>query len=176
MMGIVVPETCWAFKKYNKIISGFWLVFILQLSQWCTVQQTSNKKKKSFNNWDKLISLGDNSWGRYSSFSIWTDCVICVMPAECEAVIDHRALSMIVFKFLGIFILNVCCKLLGPKYLAKIRVSLILCAMILGGLLDIIQHFTSRKSTRSNTTKSYTVPCFIYLFIYYHSACSITMQ
>jgi len=22
MMGIVVPETCWAYKKYNKIISG----------------------------------------------------------------------------------------------------------------------------------------------------------
>jgi len=23
MMDIVVPETCWAYKKYNKIISGF---------------------------------------------------------------------------------------------------------------------------------------------------------
>jgi len=23
MMGLVVPETCWAYKKYNKIISGF---------------------------------------------------------------------------------------------------------------------------------------------------------
>ena len=22
MMGIVVPETCWTYKKYNKIISG----------------------------------------------------------------------------------------------------------------------------------------------------------
>jgi len=22
MMGIVMPETCWAYKKYNKIISG----------------------------------------------------------------------------------------------------------------------------------------------------------
>jgi len=42
MMGIVVPETCWAYKKYNKIISGIQLVFILQLSQLCTVQQTSN--------------------------------------------------------------------------------------------------------------------------------------
>jgi len=31
MMGIVVPETCWAYKKYNKIISGIYLVFILQL-------------------------------------------------------------------------------------------------------------------------------------------------
>ena len=40
MMGIVVPEICWAYKKYNKIISGIYFVFILQLSQWCTVQLT----------------------------------------------------------------------------------------------------------------------------------------
>ena len=33
MMGIVVPETCWTYKKYNKIISGIKLVFILQLAQ-----------------------------------------------------------------------------------------------------------------------------------------------
>ena len=26
MMGIVVPETCWAYKKYNKIINGVYLV------------------------------------------------------------------------------------------------------------------------------------------------------
>jgi len=31
MMCIVVPETCWAYKKYNKIISGIQYVFILQL-------------------------------------------------------------------------------------------------------------------------------------------------
>jgi len=31
MIGIIVPETCWAHKKYNKIISGIYLVFILQL-------------------------------------------------------------------------------------------------------------------------------------------------
>ena len=31
MMGIVVPETCWAYKKYNNIIiNGIYLVFILQ--------------------------------------------------------------------------------------------------------------------------------------------------
>jgi len=42
MLGILVPETCWAYKKYNKIISGMYLAFILQLSQWCTVQQTSH--------------------------------------------------------------------------------------------------------------------------------------
>ena len=38
MVGTVVPGTCWACKKYNKIISGIQLVFILHLSQWCTVQ------------------------------------------------------------------------------------------------------------------------------------------
>jgi len=32
MMGIVVPETCWAYKKCNKVISGIELVFILQLT------------------------------------------------------------------------------------------------------------------------------------------------
>jgi len=26
MMGIVMPETSWAYKKYNKIISGIYLV------------------------------------------------------------------------------------------------------------------------------------------------------
>jgi len=31
MMGIVVSETCWAYKKYNKISSGIYLVFVLQL-------------------------------------------------------------------------------------------------------------------------------------------------
>jgi len=30
MMGIVVPGTCWDYKKYNKIISGIYLAFILQ--------------------------------------------------------------------------------------------------------------------------------------------------
>jgi len=27
MMGIVVPETCWAYTKYNKITSGIYLVY-----------------------------------------------------------------------------------------------------------------------------------------------------
>ena len=31
MMGTVAPETCWAYKKYNKIIIGIYLVFIFQL-------------------------------------------------------------------------------------------------------------------------------------------------
>ena len=43
-MGIVVPETFWAYKNYYKIISDIWLDFILQLSQWCTAKQTSNSK------------------------------------------------------------------------------------------------------------------------------------
>jgi len=28
MMGIVVHETCWAYKKHNKVISGIYLVFL----------------------------------------------------------------------------------------------------------------------------------------------------
>ena len=35
MMGIIVPETCWAYHKYNKTISGIELGLILQLSQRC---------------------------------------------------------------------------------------------------------------------------------------------
>jgi len=31
MMGIGVPETCWAYKKYNKITSDIYLIFVLQL-------------------------------------------------------------------------------------------------------------------------------------------------
>jgi hypothetical protein len=30
MMGIAVPETCWAYHKYNKIISSIYLVLIVQ--------------------------------------------------------------------------------------------------------------------------------------------------
>jgi len=33
MMGIIMPETCWAYKKYNEVISGIYLVFILQLEK-----------------------------------------------------------------------------------------------------------------------------------------------
>ena len=53
MMGIVVPETCWACKKYNKIVSSIQLVLILQLSQWCTVQHTSD----SFNMYTKTEQI-----------------------------------------------------------------------------------------------------------------------
>ena len=38
MMGIIVPEICWAYKKYNKIISGILLVFYSSVITWCTVQ------------------------------------------------------------------------------------------------------------------------------------------
>ena len=39
MRGIVVPEICWAYKKYNKIISGIYLVFILHLFGYLFVEQ-----------------------------------------------------------------------------------------------------------------------------------------
>ena len=62
MMGIVVPETCWAYEKYNKIISGIWLVFILQLSQqWRTVKQTS----------DAYINYVWPLSGEWCSVNIW---------------------------------------------------------------------------------------------------------
>jgi len=31
MMGITVPETSWAYHKYNKTISSIYLIIILQL-------------------------------------------------------------------------------------------------------------------------------------------------
>ena len=37
------------------------------------------------------------------------------VQARGEAITDHQALSMIDFKFLGIAVLNVCCKLHRPK-------------------------------------------------------------
>ena len=42
MMCIIAPETCWAYHKCNKTISSIKFVLILQLSQRCTVQFTSN--------------------------------------------------------------------------------------------------------------------------------------
>ena len=42
MMGITVPETFSAYHKYNKTISSFQLALILQLSQRCIFQYTSN--------------------------------------------------------------------------------------------------------------------------------------
>jgi len=38
MMAILMSKTCWAYKKWNKIISHIKLVFCFQLLQWCTVQ------------------------------------------------------------------------------------------------------------------------------------------
>ena len=36
MIGLAVPETCWAYHKYNKTISSIYLVLILRLSFfWC---------------------------------------------------------------------------------------------------------------------------------------------
>ena len=43
MMGIVMPETCSAYKKYNKIVSGIQLVSILQQSQTMFVHSACNK-------------------------------------------------------------------------------------------------------------------------------------
>ena len=66
MMGAVLPETCWAYKKYNKIISGIQLVFILQLSQWCTVKQTSYPCDP----WDCLKTTTTDGWQQDGKDSI----------------------------------------------------------------------------------------------------------
>jgi len=42
MMGILVPETCWAYKKNNKIISDIYLVFILQFNSEFTTAFTAH--------------------------------------------------------------------------------------------------------------------------------------
>ena len=72
VMGIAVPETCWAYKKYNTTISGMKLVFILRLSQWCTVKQKSKT-------WKCSLSVSD--------FRIWLQICWCVsLLVSCERV------------------------------------------------------------------------------------------
>jgi len=39
VMSIVVPETCLAYKKCNKIISSIYLALFLQLITWFTLQR-----------------------------------------------------------------------------------------------------------------------------------------
>ena len=39
MIVIVMPETCWAYKKYNKIISDIHLAFILQFYRFILVNE-----------------------------------------------------------------------------------------------------------------------------------------
>jgi len=62
MMGIVVPETCWAYNKYNKIISRVYLVFILQLKKSLLLYTLvrllwSWRKNRSFRNvWKKITN------------------------------------------------------------------------------------------------------------------------
>jgi len=65
MMGIVMPETCWACKKYNNKwhLAGFF--FILQLSQWCTVQQTSGAERFL----EKLMVLAKEEYPVHIAFT-----------------------------------------------------------------------------------------------------------
>jgi len=47
MMGIVVPETCWAYKKYNKVLSGIYsrelLTMGIAVSETCWASKKYNK-------------------------------------------------------------------------------------------------------------------------------------
>jgi len=80
MMGIVVPKTCWTYKKYNKIISGIQLVFILQLSQWCTVQQTSDsfcRQNYVLTETQQPVTWGLCSSGMLSITNMWRPQLYC---------------------------------------------------------------------------------------------------
>jgi len=61
MMGIVVPETCSAYKKYNKIISGIYFVFILQyitlFAEWEQKQGERNKDTKNERTWGSVTFI-----------------------------------------------------------------------------------------------------------------------
>ena len=93
MMGIVVPETCWAYKKHNKIISSIWLVLILQLSQWCTNQQTSMTKHICIQSWSVVEIM---TWEKYDLFAVpYTVCVSSHVLTNVQTVfISHRCLIM----------------------------------------------------------------------------------
>ena len=60
MMGIVVPETYWAYKKYNKIINDIQLVLFFSYSEnhfkiWTTISASS--QSHSSNHVDIRVSL-----------------------------------------------------------------------------------------------------------------------
>jgi hypothetical protein len=50
-MGIVMPETCWAYHKCNKTLSSIYLVLLLHFLQRCTDRYISNFTIKIMNNY-----------------------------------------------------------------------------------------------------------------------------
>ena len=67
MIYVVVPETCWAYKKYSKI-RGICLVLILQLTKWCTIQNTSKVVRGSLKVYDYSSVI---TWMLYCTLSIY---------------------------------------------------------------------------------------------------------
>ena len=72
MMGIVVPETCWAYKKCNKIISSILLVVILQTPPLLTTLSQEDtwvrSKKKLFHYLERKWEIPNlvQPWWPYS--------------------------------------------------------------------------------------------------------------
>ena len=56
MMGIVVPETCWAYKKHNKIISGSYFFYSSAITM---VHGPTNIKRWSLFNFYGLLEGAD---------------------------------------------------------------------------------------------------------------------
>jgi len=95
MIGIVVPETCQAYKKYNKIISCIWLVFILQLRQ-NGITAIIFRKLSLFRKFCKVDCIAGcilhwhctSSWlNYYSCFTDWCHCILlCMSVSVCLSV------------------------------------------------------------------------------------------
>jgi len=71
-MGIVVPETCWAYKKYNKIISGIKLVFYSSVITMMHGPTNIKCYTRFCKEWNTICSLVQACWvsvGQFRSFS-----------------------------------------------------------------------------------------------------------
>jgi len=64
MMGIVVPETCWAYKKYNKTASGSLFVFI------------------HLHNFSGVINIKKNNNNKKNNNFVYCQTTLCIPPVE----------------------------------------------------------------------------------------------
>ena len=73
MMGIVMPDTCWAYKKYNKIISGIQLVLFSYdkiKSHFGTLPTRLTKINAHLNSaaWKRAVGIATRRWDGRSRF------------------------------------------------------------------------------------------------------------
>ena len=90
VMDIVVPETCWAYKKHNKIISSIQLVLILQLcGEWSLHFSGNNTQRISFEH-EQNVSQWQNFFifchSYYYTFAFY--CVTCKCSQFCSQFIS----------------------------------------------------------------------------------------